>query len=119
MDPVFALHLTFVIFFLSIPFWPQRYLIYGALAPITLATVWQVFRGCPLTHIQTNLNDEYFSSILIKPFIPNVTNEEVSRLTYWILLVVATIAFFRLCPQLWEKIFQRSNDDNDNKTDQN
>jgi hypothetical protein len=56
MDIVFWLHLLFIIFFLSIPFWKIKYLRYGVYAPIILATIWIIFNGCPLTQIQRDLH---------------------------------------------------------------
>jgi hypothetical protein len=49
MDYVFILHLVFILFFLSIPFWKLKYLRYGIYAPILLASIWIIFDGCPLT----------------------------------------------------------------------
>lgn len=97
MDTLFWLHLIFIIFFLSIPFWPIKYLRYGVYAPLLLATIWIILNGCPLTQIQTNLNDETFSRVLLKYFIPDVTEETTTRVTHYILLVVTVIGMRRLC----------------------
>ena len=101
VDSLFILHLVFVIFFLSIPFWPIQYLIYGVFAPIILATIWVILDGCPLTKIQQGLNDEYFAQILLKPFRPNITKEQTTRFSYYILLLVTVISMIRLCPKIW------------------
>ena len=69
MDAGFILHLIFIIFFLSIPFWKLQYLRYGVYTPIILASIWIIFNGCPLTQIQKDLNDEYFSRVLFLVFI--------------------------------------------------
>jgi hypothetical protein len=98
MDIVFLLHLLFIIFFLSIPFWKIKYLRYGVYAPITLATIWIIFNGCPLTQIQRDLNDEYFSRVLLKIFYPDISDETTVRISYYILLIVTLIGFIRLCP---------------------
>ena len=100
MDSIFILHLLFIIFFLSVPFWPIKYLRYGVFTPIILATIWIVFDGCPLTHIQRDLNDEYFSRVLLRYFIPNISNESTVRLSYYILILVTVIGFMRLCPKI-------------------
>jgi uncharacterized membrane protein YkvI len=99
MDSIFLLHLLFIIFFLSIPFWKIKYLRYGVYAPIILATIWIIFDGCPLTHIQKDLNDEYFSQVLLKLFYPEISKETTVRFTYYILLLVTIIGFIRLCPE--------------------
>ena len=99
MDSIFLLHLLFIIFFLSIPFWKIKYLRYGVYAPIILATIWIIFDGCPLTHIQKDLNDEYFSQVLLKLFYPEISKETTVRFTYYILLLVTIIGFIRLCPK--------------------
>jgi hypothetical protein len=96
MDPVWILHVSFIVFFLSIPFWPVRYLKYGVFLPLALATVWIVFDGCPLTRIQRDLNDEYFSRVLLRYFIPDISNEATARASYYILLLVVTIGMVRL-----------------------
>jgi hypothetical protein len=98
MDLVFVLHLFFIIFFLSIPFWKIKYLRYGVYAPITLATIWIIFNGCPLTQIQKDLNDEYFSRVLLKVFYSDISDQTTVRISYYILLLVTMIGFIRLCP---------------------
>ena len=101
MDPIFLLHFLFIIFFLSIPFWKLNYLRYGVYAPITLASIWIIFNGCPLTQIQKDLNDEYFSRVLLRVFYPDISNEATVRISYYILLLVTLIGFIRLCPNLF------------------
>lgn len=97
MDPVWILHLSFIVFFLSIPIWPIKYLRYGVFAPLALATGWILFDGCPLTKIQRDLNDEYFSKVLLQYFIPDISKEATARATYYILILVVTIGMIRLC----------------------
>lgn len=97
MDILYILHLTFIIFFMSIPLWNIKYLKYGVFAPIILATIWIIFDGCPLTMIQEDLNDEYFSKVLLQYFIPNISKESTSRASYYILLLVTVIGFVRIC----------------------
>ena len=99
MDLLYILHVTFIVFFLSIPFWKLKYLKYGVYAPIILASIWIIFDGCPLTRIQEDLNDEYFSKVLLQNFIPNITRESTARASYYILLLVTIIGFIRLCPK--------------------
>ena len=100
MDLLYILHVTFIVFFLSIPFWKLKYLKYGVYAPIILASIWIIFDGCPLTRIQEDLNDEYFSKVLLQNFIPNITKETTARFSYFILLFVTVIGMLRLCPSL-------------------
>lgn len=99
MDLLYILHVTFIIFFMSIPFWSLKYLKYGVYAPILLASIWIIFDGCPLTRIQEDLNDEYFSKVLLQNFFPNITRESTARASYYILLLVTVIGFIRLCPK--------------------
>lgn len=99
MDALFILHLTFILFFLSIPFWKLKYLRYGIYTPIILATIWIIFNGCPLTLIQKDLNDEYFSRVLLRIFYPDISNESTVRISYYILLLVTIISYIRLCPK--------------------
>ena len=95
MDYLYYLHLSFIIFFLSLTFTPKQYIDYAILCPIGLATIWIIFDGCPLTKVQVNLNDEYFSQVLIKPFIPTITKEQTTRITYYILLLITIILHYR------------------------
>jgi hypothetical protein len=99
MDAIFILHLIFILFFLSIPFWNITYLRYGIFAPILLASIWIIFNGCPLTQIQKDLNDEYFSRVLLRIFYPDISNETTVRISYYILLLVTIISYVRLCPK--------------------
>ncbi len=101
MDLLYILHVTFIIFFMSIPFWKLKYLKYGVFAPIILATIWIIFDGCPLTRIQEDLNDEYFSKVLLQYFIPDISKESTARASYYILLLVTVIGFLRLCPKIY------------------
>jgi hypothetical protein len=73
-------------------------------APLELATVWIIFEGCPLTKIQEDLNDEYFSKVLLQNFIPNITRETSARFSYYILLLVTVVGMIRLCPSLFPKL---------------
>ncbi len=98
MGIVFVLHLFFIIFFLSIPFWKIKYLRYGVYIPIILASIWILLDGCPLTLIQKDLNDEYFSRVLLKIFYSDISDETTVRISYYILLLVTIIGFMRLCP---------------------
>ena len=104
MDILFILHFTFIIFFLSIPIWPIKYLRYGVYSPILLATIWIIFKGCPLTHVQQNLNDEYFSRVLLKYIYPDISDETTVRISYYILLLVTVIGFYRICENSSNKL---------------
>ena len=101
IDKLFILHFIFVIYFLSIPFWPIKYLKYGVYSPILLATIWVIFQGCPLTRYQHFLNDEYFAQILLKPIFTNISKEQTTRVSHYILLLVTVVGMIRLCPKLW------------------
>jgi hypothetical protein len=98
MDILFILHFTFIIFFLSIPTWPIRYLKYGVYAPILLATIWIIFNGCPLTHIQHEMiDDTQFSRVLLSYIYPTISDKTTDTINYYILLLITVIGFYRLC----------------------
>ena len=103
MDLVWVLHISFIMFFLSIPVWPIKYLRYGVFAPVLLSTGWIIFDGCPLTRIQRDLNDEYFSKVLLQYLKPTITKEETARASYYILILVTTIGMIRLCPSVFSR----------------
>lgn len=97
MDYIFWFHLLFVIIIISIPFWSIGWLKWGIWIPIGLSTGWIIFDGCPLTKFHRFLNDELFSQILLKPFFPQITKLQTTRITHFILLVATFISFKRLC----------------------
>ena len=86
------LHLLFLIFFSSIPFWPKKYLKYGMFAPLTLATVWFIFEGCPLTMVDKNLNDEDFITVIVHSLNINLSQNRIRYLTYAYMLFITLIA---------------------------
>ena len=103
MNIVYWLHLSFLIFFLTIPIWKVKYLKYLAYVPLILATIWIICGGCPLTHIQKDLNDELFSQALLKPIFPNITEMEVLRGSYFILILISVISFYKINKDLEKK----------------
>jgi hypothetical protein len=97
MDILFLVHLIIIIFVLSIPFWSINYLRYGVYIPLILSITWILFDGCPITLVQKDLNDEYFSRVFLRYIKPNITNQETARISYFILLVITYIGMYRLC----------------------
>ncbi len=79
------------------PTWPIRYLKYGVYSPIILATIWIIFNGCPITSLQKDINDKYFSKMLLKYIYPSISDETTVRINYYILLLVTVIGFYRIC----------------------
>lgn len=97
MDILFWVHLLFILFVISIPFWKISYLRYGVYVPILLATIWIIYSGCPLTKMQQGISDDYFSRVLLQYIIPDISKEATTRFTYYVLLVVTWIGLYRLC----------------------
>lgn len=90
------IHIGIVGGILSIPLWPRKYLRYGAYVPLSLASLWGVCGGCPLSHMQTDLNGEDFIQGLVKPFYPPITSQQTTELANYVLLTITTISMWRL-----------------------
>ena len=96
MDFLYWFHLAIIIWFFSIPAWPLEYLEYGVYLPLALSAVWLIFDGCPLSRMQTGLQDGDFIYSIIKPVIPNITKEQTTRLCNFGLLLITVISMLRL-----------------------
>ena len=84
-------HLSFLIFFVSLPFWPPQYMYIVRWIPLALICIWFVFEGCPVTFMDKSLDDRIFTQILVKPFFPSITKERVIILTYIVLFIVSIL----------------------------
>jgi hypothetical protein len=99
MDLLSILHFIFILFVLSIPTWPIKYLKYGVYTPIILATIWIIFNGCPITHVQhenQTISDKYFSKVLLKHIYPGISDETTLRIVHYVLLLVTVLGFYRI-----------------------
>lgn len=86
------IHLFFVFFFGSIPFWHKSYLKYGLYLPLILSIIWIIFNGCPLTKIDPSLNDEDFLKVAFDLIGINIDQNRLRYATYCYLLLVTIIA---------------------------
>lgn len=91
MDLNSIIHIIFIVFFCSLPLFPDRYMYIIRWFPLILIGVWIIFEGCPLTIIDKNLTDKTFIQVLIDPFI-KLSKERVDILTTFFLFVI-----FALC----------------------
>lgn len=96
LDLVSWVHVGIIGSVISIPLWPKPYLRYGAYLPLSLATLWQICGGCPLSQIQPELNGEDFTQMLLKPFYPQITSQQTTNLAHYALLSITTISMWRL-----------------------
>ena len=97
-----VLHLVFIIFFITLPLYPAKYMYIIRWIPIALLINWFIFEGCPLTIMDNNLNDEGFIEVLVKPFV-KLSRKRIEILTYIFLFVV-----FLLCNRKYYKyIFKK------------
>ena len=81
------LHLLFIIFFVTLPLYPIRYMYLIRWFPLLLIINWFIFDGCPLTRIDINLDDKIFSQVLLEPAI-KLKRSRAEILTYIILFMV-------------------------------
>ena len=81
------LHFIFIVFFISLPFYPPKYMCIVRWIPLLLIINWFVFNGCPFTNIDKDLDDQIFSQVLVKPFI-ELDRNRAEILTYIILFIV-------------------------------
>ena len=91
-----VVHVLFVLFFLSLVFWPNCTLPYVVWVPFLLSVVWVVFDGCPLTRIDPALDDQVFMQVLARPFVGNVSNNTMAALTISTLLLVTAVVGIRM-----------------------
>jgi hypothetical protein len=81
------LHLLFIIFFVTLPLYPLRYMYLVRWVPLLLIINWFIFDGCPLTQIDINLDDKIFSQVLLEPAF-KLKRSRAEILTYIILFMV-------------------------------
>jgi hypothetical protein len=91
MDLNSIIHIIFILFFITLPLYPAKYMFILRWIPLLLIINWFVFEGCPLTMIDKNLNDEGFIEALTKPFI-TISKKRLDILTNIFLFVI-----FALC----------------------
>ena len=84
-------HLAFLVFFISLPFWPLQYMYILRWVPFGLICIWFIFEGCPVTFMDKSLDDQIFTQILVKPFFPSISKERVIILTYIVLFIVSIL----------------------------
>lgn len=76
---------------MTLPCWPADTMFFVRWFPLGLISIWFIFNGCPLTHIDESLDDQTFTEMLIKPFFGDIGRERVVSLTYIVLVVVTII----------------------------
>jgi uncharacterized membrane protein YtjA (UPF0391 family) len=102
MNIASIVHFVFLVFFVSLPFWPADTMFAVRWIPMGLISIWFIFNGCPLTHIDKSLNDQTFTEIFTKPLCGDIGEERVISLTYLVLFLVTI-----LCTQkYYEFIFR-------------
>jgi hypothetical protein len=89
-------HLAFMLFVVSLVFWPSVTLPYVLWLPFLLSVVWLVFNGCPLTHIHADLDDQLFMQPLLRPLFGKVSRERTSSLAVCVLLLVTAVIGIRM-----------------------
>lgn len=91
MSKTSIIHFVFLVFFVSMPFWPEETMYVARWIPVGLISIWFIFNGCPLTHIDKSLDDQTFSEAIIKPIFGDIGRERVVSLTYIMLFVVTIL----------------------------
>ena len=92
------IHLIFIIFFLSLPLFPSKYMYFLRWIPLILILNWFIFDGCPLTYIDKRLNDTSFIQVILNPFI-KINESRMDILTYIFLFLV-----FIFCSEKYYKL---------------
>ena len=89
MDYLWIFHMCFVIFFCILPLLPHRFMRIVRWIPLALVTIWFICDGCPLTHIDKNIDDEIFIQVLISPFIKlNRTRTEYLTMIFLFIVTI-------------------------------
>ena len=96
MDTLYAIHLFIFLLILTVPFWPIKYLRYGVYIPFILSILWLVCQGCPLTHKQTGLKGNSFTTDLYSKIIPSISVSTADNLNTFTLFLITVIGFHRL-----------------------
>ena len=95
MDFLIIFHVFLSITFLTIPFWPYKYLQYGAYIPLLLSLIWILFNGCPLSKLH-DVDSSSFTKDLIRIFYPDVSDDFTEKFSTFLLLLITVISFYRL-----------------------
>lgn len=93
--PLYALHVLVLLWILSIPFWPVKYLKYGVYVPLAITFMWLVFGACPLTDADPEL--DHFTHHLVSNFVDGVSVETVDNALIFIMVLITFLGTRKLC----------------------
>jgi len=96
MEFIFLLHLLLSLSIFTIPFWPIRYLKYGAFIPLFISATWILFDGCILSKLH-KIDSSSFTLDILRFFIPNATLRLSQHVNTFILILITIISLYRLC----------------------
>jgi len=96
MDLLFFLHLILSLSIFTIPFWPIRYLKYGAFIPLFISITWVLFDGCFLSKLH-DTDSSNFTQDILRIFNPKASLRLSHHLNTFILILITIISFYRLC----------------------
>lgn len=99
-DILYMFHFVFLMGIFTIPLWSIKYLRWGVYIPFIIATSWVVFYGCPITHIQKNLQGDTFVHNLLSHIDPTISVQQSDHIIFFLFMVITIVGFIRLCPSL-------------------
>jgi hypothetical protein len=100
MSIIYWFHIFIMIIFLTIPFWPHDFLIYGAYIPLILSIIWSLNGNCPLNNFhKLNNNKGNFTLDILRIIIPNASEKFATHITMFALVLITILSFKKLCQQ--------------------
>ena len=98
MNICYWIHITIMVLFFTIPFWPYNFLKYGAYIPLILSIIWSLNGKCPLNHFHKVENKENnFNLDVLRIIIPNASEKLAVHMTMFSLILVTILSFKKLC----------------------
>ena len=95
------IHFIIFLLFISIPFYPYKYIKICIFFPFILSIIWVIFKGCPFNKYTNNKDGSFVYELLRIPF-PNINIKMVNELITLISVSIVLLCYIRIC--LREKI---------------
>ena len=93
----FYLHILIVVCFLLLPLLPSKYMYIIRWIPMVIIIIWILYDGCPLTHIDKEIEGNQFIKSLVNPFI-KLSNSRIYAIMYYYVFII-----FVLCTEKYYK----------------
>jgi hypothetical protein len=96
-NTIFVLHIILILFLLSFPAWPIKYVHYGIYIPFAISAVWLLFGSCPITHLHEGSDSsETMTHRIYKMVWPDITQSTTSHINVFGLLGITLLGHYRI-----------------------